>query len=287
MRNRPIIVLDPGHGMNDPGAIGHGLKEKSLTLDLGLRISRHLSSYAVVHLTRSDDVTFSAEKFKDLTARAKYANELKADYLLSIHINAGGGSGFESYIYDKTTNPESERIRTSIHQKVAAVFTANGLRDRGCKTANHAVTRQSIMPSVLMEYGFIDHPQDASLLAKESFKEAIAKATAEGIVEAFGLQAVPEMPAKNQKAVESVRDIHKVSSWARENWNIATANGYFDGSRPGASLTREEGAVVLNRLRQNVLKLIADNAAQLKELERRLVMIEALDGGIDHVGNYS
>ncbi|OAB45163.1 glycoside hydrolase family 25 protein [Paenibacillus antarcticus] len=70
------------------------------------------------------------------------------------------------------------------------------------------------------------------------------------------------------------RDINVVSAWAADNWAEAKANGYFDGTRPGADITREETAIVINRLRNNFLKLIAGNTTQIADLEKRLQAIE-------------
>ncbi|OBZ08938.1 hypothetical protein A8L34_22580 [Bacillus sp. FJAT-27264] len=70
------------------------------------------------------------------------------------------------------------------------------------------------------------------------------------------------------------RDINKVSGWAEATWNEAVANGYFDGTRPGAAITREEVAAVVNRLRGNFLKLVAGATADIQELEKRMAAIE-------------
>ncbi|MEK5165967.1 glycoside hydrolase family 25 protein [Paenibacillus sp. FSL R5-0527] len=70
------------------------------------------------------------------------------------------------------------------------------------------------------------------------------------------------------------RDINKVSAWAAENWAEAVANGYFDGSRPGAQITREETAIVVNRLRRNFLRLIAANTEDIAALDKRMQEIE-------------
>lgn len=73
---------------------------------------------------------------------------------------------------------------------------------------------------------------------------------------------------------ESNRDIYVGSIWAERDWAEAKANGYFDGSRPGAAITREESAIVLNKLRRNFLKLIAGNTARISELKQQLQVIE-------------
>lgn len=76
------------------------------------------------------------------------------------------------------------------------------------------------------------------------------------------------------KVPENTRDIDKVSPWAADAWKEATDNGYFDGSRPGAAITREETAIVVNRLRKNFLALIGGNTERIAELERQLKAIE-------------
>lgn len=78
-------------------------------------------------------------------------------------------------------------------------------------------------------------------------------------------------PVKEPK----VRDINVVSPWAAPAWGEMQKNGYVDGSRPGAAMTREEVAVVFNRLRKNILKLIGGNTARIAELEKQLQAIES------------
>ncbi|MDK8193784.1 glycoside hydrolase family 25 protein [Paenibacillus sp. UMB7766-LJ446] len=81
-------------------------------------------------------------------------------------------------------------------------------------------------------------------------------------------------PAKEDKPVTQQRDINVPSKWAAAAWAEVTANGYFDGTRPGATITREEAAIVTNRLRKNLLALIAGNNGDIKELDSRLKKIE-------------
>lgn len=79
---------------------------------------------------------------------------------------------------------------------------------------------------------------------------------------------------KEEKKVTTERDINKVSAWAETTWKEAQDNGYFDGTRPGAPITREEAAAVMNRMRKNFLKLIGGNSDKIAELEKRLIKIE-------------
>lgn len=91
---------------------------------------------------------------------------------------------------------------------------------------------------------------------------------------------VAELKAKYSKTVKedepvTTRDINVPSKWAEAAWAEVTANGYFDGTRPGATITREESAVVINRLRKNILALIATTNGNVTDLDKRLKQIEA------------
>ncbi|WP_019534200.1 N-acetylmuramoyl-L-alanine amidase [Paenibacillus ginsengihumi] len=225
------IMIDAGHGGKDPGAIGNGLREKDLTLKLALRIGQLLAARgADVRYTRTDDT------FVELSDRARAANTAKVDYFLSIHINAGGGTGFESFTYTGTSGATAA-LRNVIHRKVAAAFVASGLPDRGRKQANLAVLRETNMPAALLEYGFIDTAKDAALLKTEAFLEQIATATADGVAEAFGLPAAV-VPAP----------VDTVSEWARAARDWAVSAGITDGTRPRDGVTREEVWTMLWRM---------------------------------------
>ncbi|WP_068773468.1 N-acetylmuramoyl-L-alanine amidase [Paenibacillus sp. FJAT-26967] len=182
------IVLDAGHGGRDSGAVANGLQEKQLTLLLVHKIAGHLGDRADTRLVRATDKDLNPDKSKDLSERAAFANTLGADYYLSVHINAGGGSGFESFVYTSVKDDSiTKQIQSAIHKKIAKIFKEKELPDRGMKKANLAVLRQTAMPAALLEYGFIDNSTDAALLKKEDFLDHIARATADGLAEAFGL----------------------------------------------------------------------------------------------------
>lgn len=176
------IVLDAGHGGHDPGATANGLKEKDLTLDIVKRIGKMLDEYegVDVHYTRTDD------RFVELSERAAIANRLKADFFLSVHINAGGGTGFESYIYNGNVSQATIAYQNVIHGEI--VRAIGNVTDRGKKRANYAVLRLTNMPAILTENLFIDNTNDATKLKREQFLLQIAYGHAEGIAKAFGLK---------------------------------------------------------------------------------------------------
>ncbi|GIN08653.1 hypothetical protein J1TS1_27980 [Shouchella clausii] len=182
------IFIDPGHGGSDPGAVGNGLKEK----DLVLTISRHirdilLAEYKGVQVRMSRD----SDVFLSLSERAKRANNWGADYFCSVHINAGGGTGFETFIHT------SRSSKSVAHQNVVhpAIFSKMNVKDRGKKSANYAVLRQTNMPSILTETLFIDNANDAKLLKDSKFIKDVARGHAEGIAKAFGLKGGSSKPS--------------------------------------------------------------------------------------------
>ncbi|RWZ54776.1 N-acetylmuramoyl-L-alanine amidase [Halobacillus fulvus] len=179
----PIVMIDPGHGGNDPGAVANGLQEKDLTLEIGLLVQQFLEERYVVdaRLTRESDV------YAGLSQRADTANALGAGYFVSLHHNAGGGTGFESFVYPGTRETETGRRQDVLHDELARFFAGYGLSDRGKKEANFAVLRETAMPAVLLENLFLDHPTDAAYLKDSNFIRSLADAITTGIARAMNL----------------------------------------------------------------------------------------------------
>ena len=174
------IFIDPGHGGQDSGATGNGLREKVLTLEIATRIKNLLlSEYdnVTVKMSRTDD------SYVTLTERTSSANAWGADYFLSIHINAGGGEGYENYIYPGISGV-TKAYQSNIHSEVIKLVN---FKDRGKKTANFHVLRESNMPALLTENGFIDNSRDATKLKSASFIDAIARGHVNGIAKSFAL----------------------------------------------------------------------------------------------------
>jgi N-acetylmuramoyl-L-alanine amidase len=181
------LALDAGHGGNDPGAVGNGLREKDLTLYRVLKTAQILKDNYLdieILLTRSKDETVSLQK------RCELANAWGADFFLSDHTNAGGGTGFESFrlpgAYASTVQKQ-----TVIHNEIMNFLKGYSLRDRGTKTANFYVLKNTKMPAVLIECLFIDNSKDAHLLKQQSFQDGLAGAIARGIAKALGLKPKP------------------------------------------------------------------------------------------------
>lgn len=170
-----IIVLDAGHGGNDPGVVGNGMKEADLTLDICKRIQEKLIRK---YLT---DVRLAPRG--ELQERAQFANDCNADLFLSIHVNAGGGTGFESYIYPGAKE-RTRKLRDIIHNAIIAL----PIRDRGKKEKNLCVLRETSMSAVLLECLFIDNEKDAALLIDEVFRDKLANEITWGVALGLGLK---------------------------------------------------------------------------------------------------
>lgn len=177
------LVIDPGHGGGDPGAIGLGAKEKDVVLQTGLYLRQYLKNTPIkVEMTRSTDV------FIKLADRVTYATSVKGDAFVSIHTNAANGTanGSESFYYRAAENPyikDSNLLATYIQKRLVA---AMGTKDRGVKQGSFYVIKYNTMPATLVELGFIDNANDNAKLVNATYQQKAAKAIYHGILDYFG-----------------------------------------------------------------------------------------------------
>ncbi len=174
-----VVVIDPGHGGRDPGAVGiGGLQEKNVVLPVSLRVAELLRAQGIqVIMTRSDDRTL------DLQPRVDIANQGRGTIFVSIHANAISLSrpdvnGIETYYFSEA----GRRLAETIH---ASILPASGMRDRGVKQARFYVLRNTAMPSTLLEIGFLTGQDDVQRLADAAWRERMAQAIADGILRYF------------------------------------------------------------------------------------------------------
>jgi N-acetylmuramoyl-L-alanine amidase len=191
-----LIVVDPGHGGYDPGALGRsGLKEKDVNLDISLRLGTLLRQLgARVEFTRDDDT------FIPLYDRPAMANALHADLFVSIHAdstNKRDVNGVSTYYYQNSDPSRQSFFDRSIllAQDVqnSLVYGAD-LADRGVKKSpgiGFAVLRESQMPSILVETAFISNSSDEARLSSPNFRQTTAVAIARGLTDFFKSQAIP------------------------------------------------------------------------------------------------
>src|SRR5699024_2886397 len=108
---------------------------------------------------------------------------------VSIHINAGGGTGFESYVYNGLKQGKTTTYQRILHDEVMKMNKKHGVTDRGKKSANFHVLRVTTSPAVLTENLFIDTKKDADLLKKTSYINDVAEGHVQGIVKCLNLKA--------------------------------------------------------------------------------------------------
>ena len=190
------IFLDPGHGGSDSGAVSGGVREKDLTLSVYNKVSSKLASLGYTVLTSRN-----IDKDVDLVDRAEQANNANADMLLSIHFNAGGrgvARGIETYYYQATAdrvpkiNKENhnnaerlERSRKLANKVQQNLLYQTGANDRGVKRASFTVLRETSIPSILVELGFIDNPEERNKIKTNEYQERLANGIVDGIVEYY------------------------------------------------------------------------------------------------------
>jgi N-acetylmuramoyl-L-alanine amidase CwlD len=174
-RNYYKVFIDPGHGGSDPGALGFGNIEKNLNLQVATKVKSKLESKGIeVRMSRTSDIYLA------LSERAKLANDYGADTFISIHQNSVDNAptvnGIETFYHtNKTTHkPYAESIQNNLIKETGAT-------NRGVKTADFAVLRETNMPSSLAECGFISNQQESAKLSDSYYQDKLATAIANGI----------------------------------------------------------------------------------------------------------
>jgi len=186
-----VIVIDPGHGGSDSGAIGpNKIQEKDITLAVSKKIKTLLESAgAKVLMTRQTDVDVygpNASGVDELGARTKVANSNKADVFVSIHINAFSNpsvGGIATYYYGKSSY--GAMLAQNIQDKLTNI---SGFQDRGITTAGFYVIKNTEMPAVLAELGFISNPNEEKNLTNPQVQQQLAQGITQGL-EGFFAQA--------------------------------------------------------------------------------------------------
>lgn len=211
-----VIVVDPGHGGFDPGAVGPtGVKEKDVTLAVSKKLATYLKDIGDIHLTRWVDKALGSDTNSDLAARANLANYLKADLFISVHCNSAANAaarGVETYAYQPSGN--GEKLAGLVQEELV---TATGLTNRGVRFANYYVLRKTAMPAILAELAFISNPQEEALLANPDFQDVCARAIATGVKRFYGVSVTTSREVA-QVAEKWQEDI---MAWGRANLNIS------------------------------------------------------------------
>ena len=248
MSKKPIVCLDPGHGVESSGkaAPDGSYYEHAAVLDIARKIKAHLERCGVdvVSTRENEHCPTGKANDSDLRSRAEISNKAGADLFVSLHTNAAGSSGWGEArgleIYTAGAPMSAKRNAAAV--ALINRFHAAGvlLRSDAPKYESFAVLKLTTAPAVLIEYGFHDNKADLALLQTDTYRELLAKATAQGVCDALGVDWVE--PKEEHAPPDTA------ASWAQEGWQAAYDKGVLDGTRPTGVVTRQELAVVLHRL---------------------------------------
>jgi N-acetylmuramoyl-L-alanine amidase len=193
-----VVVLDPGHGGQDSGAMGGGLMEKDLALDVARRVDRLLDSQGVATL-----MTRLGDTYVSLADRAAIGNRARDSIFVSIHFNEDKklvATGVETYYAARqitsasllaswlpflspppsgSPKPESQSLAGFIQE---ALIARTGAVDRGAQANQFFVIANVTSPAVLIEGGFLTNQEDVSKLASEGYRDQLAAAVVDGIL---------------------------------------------------------------------------------------------------------
>lgn len=190
------LKFDPGHGGTDPGAISAYGKEKVLVLMLAQKVAALFKGHKYIEIS----FTRTGDTYPSLTDRVAQAEREKVDGFISFHANSASdpaANGTETYY----SRANSKAFAEIMHKHIKS---ATKLRDRGVKTANFQVIKQTTMPAILLEIGFISSHIDGPLLFDPTFQDAVALAIAEGICEYYG---VPFKEGATEEVKKKVTEI--------------------------------------------------------------------------------
>lgn len=244
------VCLDPGHGVETAGKRSPDgtYREYEFALDMAYRIKSLLERHGVeVTLTRWNEHDVS------LADRAKISNAIKdLDLFVSLHSNAAGSGakwmtarGLLVYAY--VTDSRSTRVAQYILDRQAEAGVKvrnNGKPNDG---SNLYVVRKTTAPAVLVEHLFHDNMDDTSLLKDAAYRQRMAEADAKGILDYLGIAWQAE-PQEKEEIIMDENVKKEPADWAKTAWDKATAKGIMDGTRPWDGITRQEVAIILDRL---------------------------------------
>lgn len=212
-----LVAVDAGHGHNTPGkrTPDDSMREHDFNGNVATKVCNILNQNGI-ETYRSDDITGNTDV--PLITRTNNINSKKANICVSIHANAhtgqwGEANGIETYIIAR--GGEAEKIANIVQRKL---IENTGRKDRGVKVSNLHMCRETNMPAILCECGFMDNREEAELLKSEEYRTKCAEAIAYGILEYLNITPKVEI-----KETEPIKD---------EGGSLEMARVYQNGSTP-------------------------------------------------------
>ena len=188
----PIVVIDPGHGGRDPGAVGiTGVWEKEVNLAVSLTLSNDLRKHGItVYLTRTTDHTVNRtgpySVRNDLLARSAFARKHHATLFITIHSNIEPTHTMQGpIVYYDSDSSASLQLAVAVSQAIYSLLGYN----RPPRPINQLVLEESKVPAVNVEIGFLSHPRDSALLITPSYQYTLSQAIASGLLRYLSQQS--------------------------------------------------------------------------------------------------
>lgn len=265
-----IFILDGGHGPNTAGkrSPDGSLREYNFNHPTAQALGRMLKGYENTEVyfsyTAGQDTPLATRVTRANDIYRKHAADVKAGrtqiFFISIHANAmGAGSwnaaqGIETFV-NSIENTESKALATSVHR---ALIGSTGRKDRGVKYTSFYVLRNTLMPAILVECGFMTNQEENELLKSDSYRTRVARGIANGLATHAKLKAIAgnvtptPAPAPVTVATEPAKEVKNMDQTPSETHAEAVAwaieNGISNGANPHVEITREQALTMIYRL---------------------------------------
>lgn len=187
-----LVLIDPGHGGDDRGGAGHGLREKDMTLDTARRLREELASLGI-----RSQMTREADRSMMLDERVALANAKAGSGVVLVSLHYDSGPRSQSGVISFFWRTDSHGLATRIHR---SLVEETGFEDRRVVRRRLRLTRNPDVPCVLIECGFLTNPSNASQIAQPEFRQRIARSIAKGIAlqQQIGDRGIPPVPELNE-----------------------------------------------------------------------------------------
>lgn len=190
------VFIGVGHGGSDPGAVGNGLNEKDINLNIAKSLKAELIKYDDIEVLMSREI----DEDDPISNEVSEANAFNPDIAIDVHTNAGGGKGFEVYYQTNVNKDNSLKLANLIE---VAVLDINQ-NSRGCKTKLNSYgtdyfgfLRSITCPAIILECAFIDNSSDFLMIETVEKQELFGKAYAKGVLKYFDIEEQEEVDTSN------------------------------------------------------------------------------------------
>ena len=181
-KDQVVIVVDPGHGGEDPGKVGiNDVLEKDLNLQIAKKVKKLLEEAGIkIVMTRTNDKVPDAKK-EDLNQRVQLINETKPTLALCIHQNSYPDEKIKgAQVFYHTITPEAEDVASIVQEQLRTVDPTNTRQIKENDT--YFMLKNCQVPTIIVECGFLTNPEEAAKLTQEEYQDQIAQAICEGVV---------------------------------------------------------------------------------------------------------